>query len=92
MKATYGELFFPAQEEDEVDATEARAIFKDPITDNGTKKSARGLLRVEKEGEDYILYDNQTWEQEEQGCLKTVFENSKLIVETTLEEIRNRLK
>lgn len=50
-----------------------REIFKDPVTDIGkTKKSAKGLLRVEKEGDDFVLYDQQTPEQEKQGELKTV--------------------
>lgn len=48
-------------------------IFKDPITDVGTKKSAKGYLRVEKENNKFVLYDQQTSEQEKQGELKVVF-------------------
>lgn len=66
-------------------------LFKDPITDSGMKKSAKGLLRVEKEGDNFVLYDQQTWEQEQQGELKTVFLDGKLVAETSLTEIRNRL-
>lgn len=66
-------------------------LFKDPKTDNGVKKSAKGLLRVEKEGDDFVLYDQQTPEQESQGELREVFCDGKLTVETSLQEIRNKL-
>ena len=80
MKATWGQ----------VNGT-GRDIFKDPITDSGLKKSAKGLLRVEKEGDDFVLYDQQTLELEKQGAFKTVFEDGKLVVDDTLEAIRARL-
>lgn len=68
-----------------------RELFKDPITDNGTKKSAQGLLRVEKSDQGYVLFDRQNQQQENQGELKTVFENGQLVLTTTLQEIRQRL-
>ncbi len=70
----------------------SREIFKDPITDDGTKKSKKGLLRVEM-NDDYSLYvkDQQTWDQEKGGGLTTVFKDGKLVRETTLDEIRSRL-
>jgi len=80
MKATWGQV-----------NGEGRSIFKDPITDSGLKKSAKGLLRVEREGDDFILYDEQTPEQEEGGAFVTVFEDGKLLVDETLENIRARL-
>lgn len=67
------------------------ALQKDPATDDGTKKSARGLLRVEMIGDEYVLYDNQTEEQETQGCLETVFKDGELLKKTTLKEVRQRL-
>ncbi len=70
---------------------ERRDIFKDPKTDNGIKKSAKGLLRVEEEGGRYVLYDQQREDQEEQGALKIVYENGKLIKDQSLTEIRGRL-
>jgi nicotinamide phosphoribosyltransferase len=76
---------------DKFPAGEARELFKDPITDSGTKKSAKGLLRVEKENGDYVLYDQQTLEQESQGELRTVFLNGMVVNPTTLAEIRSRL-
>ena len=80
MKATWGQV-----------NGEGRDIFKDPITDSGLKKSAKGLLRVEKEGEEFVLYDQQTPEQENQGAFEVVFEDGKLLVDETLENIRTRL-
>lgn len=81
MKATYGEV-----------NGEGREIFKDPATDSGVKKSAKGLLRVEKEGNDYVLYDQQTEEQEKQGELRTVFKDGVLTNFQTFSEIRARLR
>ena len=46
MKATYVEI-----------NNEGLEIFKNPITDDGTKKSATGLLQVKKENGKYVLYD-----------------------------------
>ena len=67
------------------------ALSKYPVTDDGTKKSAKGLLRVEKEGDDFVLYDMQTWEQGDQGELRTVFKDGKLINLESFETIRSRL-
>ena len=69
----------------------ARDIYKDPKTGDGLKKSAKGLLRVEKEGDDFVLYDQQTPEQEKQGELKVVFEDGKVYNTQSLEQIRNNL-
>ncbi|BAQ64899.1 nicotinate phosphoribosyltransferase [Geminocystis sp. NIES-3709] len=68
-----------------------RDIFKNPKTDSGTKKSAKGLLRVEQEGNTFVLYEQQTPEQEKQGALKTVFEDGKLIKSYSLGDIRQRI-
>jgi nicotinamide phosphoribosyltransferase len=69
-----------------------RDIFKDPKTDTGSKKSAKGLLRVELETEGYRLYDEQSEEQEMQGELKTVFIDGRLANKTKLSVIRDRLE
>lgn len=71
---------------------EAKPIFKDPKTDSGTKKSAKGLLTVRRENGKLVLKDNCTPEEEAGGELILLFENSKLYNETTLSEIRERLK
>lgn len=64
-------------------------IFKSPVTDDGTKISAKGLLRVEKGPEGLILIDQVDWDQEAGGELKTVFEDGKLVSEQTLSGIRS---
>ncbi len=85
MKATY------VEREDPNDEIHGYAIFKDPMTDDGTKKSARGLINVERRGLNYQLHDNQTWDGENEGSLRVIFEDGELIRETTLAEIRARL-
>jgi nicotinamide phosphoribosyltransferase len=81
MKATYGEVNGVGRE-----------LFKDPVTDSGIKKSAKGLLRVEKDQkEEFILQDQQTWEQEAGGELRTVFKDGKLLVDESFAEIRKRV-
>ena len=81
MKATYGEV-----------NGEGRDIYKDPITDDGTKKSARGLIKIIKEGGQYKLIDKVTWEDEKLGELVEVFRDGKLLVDHKLSDIRNRIK
>ena len=68
---------------------ERRDIFKDPKTDDGTKKSAKGLLMVTKIGRDFELRDQVTELEESRGALEVVFLNGKLVKETTLAEIRD---
>lgn len=70
---------------------EHRELFKDPVTDSGAKRSAKGLLRVEREGEGFVLYDQQTREQEEAGELRTVFRDGIAHSVEPLSVIRGRL-
>lgn len=70
---------------------ERRDIFKDPKTDGGTKRSAKGLLRVEAQEGGYVLHDQQTEEQEKQGALETVYKDGQLIKEFNLQTIRQNL-
>lgn len=70
---------------------ERREIFKDPKTDSGTKRSARGLLRVERVDGKLTLFDRQTEAKEKQGELQPVFENGKLLREETLSALRARV-
>lgn len=81
MKATYVEI-----------AGVAREIFKSPITDDGTKVSATGLLSVKKENGTFILKDKVSWQEEKESELKTVFLNGKITKEFSLQEIRDNLK
>lgn len=67
---------------------EGREIFKDPKTDDGTKKSLKGLICVQSDGNKYIAEDQVTKEQEDKSCLQTVFEDGKLVKEWSLSHIR----
>jgi nicotinamide phosphoribosyltransferase len=79
MKATAGET----------ESAGLVEIYKDPKTDDGTKKSARGLLRVDEFEGVMTLSDRVTWEQERGGALETVFCNGNLVRFQTLAEIRD---
>ena len=81
MKATYGEV-----------NGEGRAIFKEPKTDDGTKRSARGLLRVDRVNGELVLTDNCTWEESADGLLAPVFRNGKVLKDWTFGEIKAQLK
>ena len=80
MKATYG-----------IVNGEERIIWKDPITDDGTKKSAKGLLKVHQEDGKYRLEDQVSVVTETEGHLQTVFEDGELIIDFTLNEVRKTL-
>jgi nicotinamide phosphoribosyltransferase len=80
MKATYVEV-----------NGEAREIFKDPITDDGTKKSATGLLSVHNHDGEYVLIDHCTWDGESVSELKPIYEDGVFYNQTTLTEIKGRL-
>jgi len=73
---------------------ESREIFKDPITDDGTKKSATGLLAVFENENDgtYELIDHCDWKTENSGELRTIYLNGEFHNETTLTQIRSLLK
>jgi nicotinamide phosphoribosyltransferase len=82
MKATYGEV-----------NGEGRAIFKDPKTDDGAKRSARGLLRVDRNAAgELVLTDNCTWAEAGGGLLEVVFRDGAMVKGRSLKEIRDRLK
>jgi nicotinamide phosphoribosyltransferase len=82
MKATYVEV-----------NGEGREIFKNPITDDGTKKSATGLLHVTKHNENgYMLVDKVSWETEGDGELQTIYKDGQFTNLATFDEIRKRVK
>lgn len=82
VKATYIEL-------EENGKTIGRNIFKDPITDDGTKKSATGLLAVFN-GK---LKQECTWEDvfSPENELKQIYVDGKFYNSSTLNEIRTKL-
>lgn len=82
MKATYVEV-----------NGEGREIFKNPITDDGTKKSAKGLLKVTKDQNgEYQLHDMVTLEESEINTeLQNIYVDGLFFNQTTLNEIRERI-
>lgn len=70
-------------------------IYKDPVTDDGTKKSLKGLLWVGNNGTqvepEYHVKTECTPEEESKGLLQVIYEDGRFHNRTTLEEIRNRL-
>jgi nicotinamide phosphoribosyltransferase len=76
---------------------EKRAIFKDPITDDGTKKSAKGRVEVYKgpTGNLYIADDNSRSitgpSDHEVDLLQRVFKDGIFVNETSLAEVRRKL-
>ena len=71
---------------------ERRDIFKNPKTDDGTKKSAKGLLRVESKDDTFVLYDQQSVEEEKKGILEVKFLDSEIVNQTSLAKIRGLIK
>ena len=66
-------------------------LFKCPKTDDGMKKSAKGLLRVDLVEGIYTLKDCCTPEEEAGGELKEIFRDGKLLIDWTLAEIRAKV-
>jgi nicotinamide phosphoribosyltransferase len=93
MKATYVEVKHSTESGSPAFAVEGREIFKDPITDDGTKKSATGLLSVVyDDNNEYKLIDKVDWETTNDGALQTIYKDGKQYNVTTLDEIRKRMK
>lgn len=69
-----------------------KPIFKSPKTDNGIKKSLKGLLSVVKENGKYKVYDNVSPEEEYQSCLEIVFEDGKIVRDWSLNEVRENVR
>ncbi len=77
-------------------------IYKDPVTDDGTKKSLKGLLAVHEvqkindktelpEHSHYITQQECTHEEESKGLLQVIYEDGKFFNQTTLTEIRKKI-
>jgi nicotinamide phosphoribosyltransferase len=80
MKATWGQV-----------KGKGKDIFKDPKTDDGLKKSAKGLLRVDRIMGKLVVKDQQTRQAEQGGELLSVFRNGELLYEHSLKEVRKNL-
>lgn len=81
MKATYG-----------VVNGVGRELFKDPATGDGIKKSAKGLLRVDRDKGKFVLVDQVDSNQETLGMLAPVFKDGRLVRKQSYSEIVNLVK
>ncbi len=70
---------------------EGKEIYKDPITDNNVKKSAKGLLCVDQIDGEYVLRDQVTLAEEAGGALHLIFQDGTFFNTVTFTEIRKRL-
>lgn len=85
VKATYGEV-------KGAHGVAHLEISKDPITDNGLKKSACGLLRVDPAGDHSLeVTEKCNWPSEAGGLLRTIFEDGQAHQFQTLAQIRRKL-
>ncbi len=81
----------------ECDCIKEYNIYKDPITDDGTKKSLKGLLRVDyvndygQKNPEIKVFTEQTHLQESTGLLQLIYEDGKFYNQTSLTEIREKL-
>jgi len=82
VKSTYGEVLQDGK-------TVGVEIFKDPKTDSGMKKSAKGLTAVYEVDGEFIMKDQASWDDVHNCAFKQVFANSKITNDLTLSEIRN---
>jgi len=66
-------------------------IYKEPITDDGTKKSLKGLIMITEDEGKIVCKEECSFEEESQGLLQVIYENGVLKNQTTLTEIRKKL-
>lgn len=84
VKSTYGEVEINGD-------IVGKEIFKDPKTDDGLKKSAKGLTAVYETADGFELKDQATWDEVRNCAFYPVFANGNQYVVETLSEIRARL-
>ena len=81
----------------ECDCIKEYNIYKDPITDDGVKRSLKGLLRVDyvndygQKNPEIKVFTEQTHLQESTGLLQVIYEDGKFYNKTSLTEIRKKL-
>jgi len=71
-------------------------IYKDPVTDDGTKKSLKGMCAVfndyeEPEGDTLIVKQECTEEEEAQGLLQVIYEDGKFFNTQNFKQIRAKI-
>lgn len=81
VKSTYSEINVGGN-------IEGVEIFKDPKTDDGLKKSAKGITAVYEQDGEFILKDQATWDEFKNCAFVKVFADGKITKEYNLHEIR----
>jgi nicotinamide phosphoribosyltransferase len=84
VKSTYGEVLVNGERQ-------GIEIFKDPKTDDGLKKSAKGLIAVYEDENGFYMKDQATWDEVKNCAFVQVFANGVLTYDQTLGEIRERV-
>ncbi len=84
VKSTYGEIMVDGQRV-------GVEIFKDPKTDDGLKKSAKGLTAVYETEDGFELVDQATWDQVHNCAFVKVFSDGVNTHEWNLAEIRAKV-
>ena len=83
VKSTYGEVMVDGERK-------GIEIFKDPKTDDGLKKSAKGLIAVKQlDNGDFTMYDQASWDDVKHCAFVNVFSDGKLKKEWSLSQIRD---
>lgn len=84
VKSTYGEVL-------ENGVVKGIEIFKDPKTDSGMKKSAKGLTAVYEKDGNFILKDQATWDEVRNCAYVQVFADGHVKRDWTLAEVRAKI-
>jgi nicotinamide phosphoribosyltransferase len=84
VKSTYGEVTVDGK-------TQGVEIFKDPKTDDGLKKSAKGLIAVYEKDGDFVMKDQATWDEVKNCAFEQVFKDGVITKEASLSQIRERV-
>ncbi|MFA7287386.1 MAG: nicotinate phosphoribosyltransferase [Melioribacteraceae bacterium] len=71
---------------------EEKQIYKNPATDDGTKKSNTGCVAVIKEDGEFKCIDGLSFDHEIKCEMLSVFENGVLLVDDSLADIRKRIR
>jgi len=68
-------------------------IFKDPVTDSGVKKSAKGAVRVYQQCDGTIVYQDELSlvDADEKTLLRDVFVDGKLLIDENFADIKARV-
>ena len=66
-------------------------IYKDPVTDDGTKKSLKGMVKVIKDGGEYVAVTGCTKAEEDTGELQVIYQDGEFYNQTTLTQVRERI-